>query len=311
MRVTPPPATAVGSAAWIQLLHAEVCWTLDRAGVRALIIKGPTIADWLYPREDRVSADADLLVPPTEYEAAVAALAERGFVDYADGVRDSERTPHAVTFTRTDPHVGGHQVDLHRYFPGIEADPGVAFEALWDRREAAETAGVPVWFPDLPSRLLVIVLHAARGALTGKVLEDQRRGWNTGGIDLFRQARDLGEELDALPAFRVGLESVAETGHLVEDLGLEDVPVPAAWALRSHGASGTAVHLEGALERPWRERPSFVFRWLFPSPATMRLRDASLGEGTWALTKAYSGRLADGARALPGAVRAVRAARRH
>ena len=197
-------AAPAGAAAWIQLLHAEVGWTLRNAGVNALVLKGPTIADWLYPEADRVSADADFLVAPDQFDDAVAALTSRGFVDYAEGVREPERTPHAITFTRTDPAVGGHQVDLHRYFPGIEADPARAFEVFWTRRQPATSAAVDVWFPDLPSRTLIIVLHAARGALTGKVLEDQRRAWEQGGVDLFREACDLARELDALAAFRVG-----------------------------------------------------------------------------------------------------------
>ncbi|MCZ3385793.1 MAG: nucleotidyltransferase family protein [Actinomycetia bacterium] len=307
--MTESEAVPVGPAAWIQLLHAEVCWSLREAGVRALVIKGPTIAEWLYPGEERVSADADIMVSPGQYQAAVAALVSRGFVDYAEGVHDAERTPHAVTFTRTDPQVGGHTVDLHHYFPGIEVDPGVAFESLWSGRTEAQTGGVAAWFPDLPSRLLIIVLHAARGALTPKVLEDQRRAWELCGVELFTRSRELAEELDALAAFRVGLECVEETRHLVGELGLEAVPVPAHWALWNQGASGTAVHLEEALQRPWRERPAFVGRWLFPSPATMRLRDASVGAGGLALTKAYAGRLRMGLRSLPGAVRAVRNAR--
>ena len=308
--MTESEAVPVSPVAWIQLLHAEVCWTLRKAGVRALVIKGPTIADWLYPDEARVSADADILVPPAQYDLAVETLVRRGFVDYAEGYRDSERTAHALTFTRTDPAVGGHQVDLHYFFPGIDADPGIAFESLWNRRVSALTAGVDAWHPDLPSRLLIIVLHAARGALTPKVLEDQRRAWNQEGIELFRRARALAEELDALPAFRVGLESLDETRHLVGELGLDEVEVPASWRLRNEGASGTAVHLEAALERPWRQRPAFVVSWLFPSPAVLRLRDASVGDGPWELSKAYASRLAAGGRALPGAVRAVRDARR-
>lgn len=301
----------VGASAWIQLLHAEVCWTLRQADVRPLVIKGPTIAEWLYPGEERISADADILIPPSEWARAVEALLSRGFVDYAEGVRGMEQTEHAQTLTRTDPDVGGHTVDLHRYFPGIDADAAEAFELLWGRSSAAEQAGVPVTYPDVPSRLLIVVLHAARGALTPKVLEDLRRAWRREGMGLFRSAGALASELDALPAFRVGLESVPETQHLVAELGLADVEVPPLWRLQNEMAPGTAIHLEQALERPWTERPGFVLRWLFPSPATMRLRDASVGEGPWALSRAYVSRLALGVRAVPSSVRAVRAARRN
>src|SRR4051794_40416573 len=76
------PQTPVSPIAWVELLHGEVCWTLQSAGVRPLIVKGPTIAEWLYDGEPRVSSDADIMVAPSEWTTAVEALRDRGFVDY-------------------------------------------------------------------------------------------------------------------------------------------------------------------------------------------------------------------------------------
>ena len=39
-----------------------------------------------------------------------------------------------LSLSRTDPELGLHGVDLHRYFPGIDLAPREAFEVLWERR---------------------------------------------------------------------------------------------------------------------------------------------------------------------------------
>jgi hypothetical protein len=301
---------AVSNRAWLELLHAEACWALRQANVHAMIIKGPSIAEWLYPDEPRESVDADLLIDPAHWDDALEALHQMGFEDSLERFKDGEAPEHSVTLIRTDPHVGRHSVDLHRYFPGLDADPGDSFSALLDRRVIACQAGVDVWFPDLPSRALIIALHAARDPWSLKTAEDLRRAWH----QLTRRQKDelaeLAVELSAQPALRAGLETLPETTGAVEDLGLGDIEVPAYWALRGQKASGTAIHIQQVSGLPWHRRPTAAIRWLFPSPALMRVRDPQLKEGAIPLTSAYVSRLSSGIRALPQAIRDVRRAGR-
>jgi hypothetical protein len=301
---------AVSNRAWIELLHGEVCWVLADAGADALVIKGPSIAQWLYPEGGRESVDVDLLVRPAHWDRAVAVLVARGFAETWVGRREGEVSDHSLDLQRTDPELGQHGVDLHSYFPGIDLAPSAAFELLWERRLPASQAGVDVSFPDLPSRALITALHAARDPLSPKVAEDLRRAMAALDDAQRDDLKVLAAELQARGALRAGLETQPATADLVELLGLDDAEVSTYWELRSHGAGRTAVRLDQLREMPWRHRPGQIGRWLFPSPALMRTRDQRAAEGTVGLGVAYASRLGEGLRALPSAVRDLRAARR-
>ena len=301
---------AISNRAWIELLHAEVCWALNRAGVDALVIKGPSIGEWLYPEGRPESADVDVLVRPGHCDAAVEALAGLDFADTLVGFRGEEPPDHSVTLARTDESKGHHGVDVHRYFPGIERDPEAAFDIVWSRRTAGTQADLPVWFPDEVTRALLIALHEARDPLATKTYEDLRRALAALTEPQLDDLALVADELDAQAALRAGLEAHPDTAAAVDRLGLGDVEVPLEWALLSHAADGTAWRLGRLAEMPLRQRPGQVTRWLFPSPALMRYRNPEAAEGTVALARAYAVRLGQGARRAPRAVRQWRDARR-
>ena len=301
---------AVSNAAWIELLHAEVCWHLDRADVDALVIKGPSIADWLYPDEERPSADVDLLVRPSHWRTAIDVLHKLGFADTLEDFKEWEPPHHSVTLSRTDPELGGHAVDLHRFFPGIDLEGEPAFDVLWSDRTRGTQAALPVWYPSTSARTLIIALHAARDPSSPKTGEDLRRAVRALDDDERAHLTSLARQLSAQAALRAGLESQSDTADEVSELGLSNVPVSAYWALRSRGASGTSIHLEELTTVPWSRRPITLWHWVFPSPALMRVRDPRAASGRAALAGAYARRLRSGVRALPAAVRELRAARR-
>lgn len=331
------PSAPVSNRAWIELLHAEACWALEQAGVDVLVVKGPTLMDWLYPEGGRESADVDLLVRPEHWAGAVQVLTGRGFGETYAGTREGETAEHSLDLQRHDPELGGHGVDLHRYFPGIDLDPARAFDVLWGRRERGAQAGVGVWYPDVVARALVAGLHAARDPGSAKAAEDLRRalvaldaGRAAGAAELAGhapgrlaagaalaapEARQLAELaalaalLRARVALRAGLETHAESASYVERLGLGDVEVSAYWELMSHSSGRLAARMDQWQRRPWRARPALVWRWLFPTPALMRVRDPGASRGRVGLGVAYVRRLGDGVRLVPGAVRDLRAAR--
>src|SRR5438270_41821 len=63
----------------VDAVTAEVVTALDGAGVDCLLLKGPSIAGWLYEEGARTYSDTDLLVAPDRLPAARATLAELGF----------------------------------------------------------------------------------------------------------------------------------------------------------------------------------------------------------------------------------------
>ena len=64
----------VSNRAWLELLHAEVCWALANQDIAILVIKGPATSTWLYPEGERESADVDLLLRPSQWDAARSIL---------------------------------------------------------------------------------------------------------------------------------------------------------------------------------------------------------------------------------------------
>lgn len=301
--------SSVSNRAWIELLHAETCWALERGGVDALVVKGPSLMDWLYPDGGRESADVDLLVRPEHWRRAVLLLTRVGFQSTYPGVRAGETADHSLDLQRHDPELGGHGVDLHKYFPGVGIAPSAAFDVLWGRRERATQAGVSVWYPDRAARALLTALHAARDPLSAKVAEDLRRSLAALSDAETASLAELAAELSASGVLRAGLETHPDTAGYVAALGLSSVEVPERWALVSHHAGRTAVRLHDLGRMPWRERPGQVARWLFPSPAMMRVRDPRASRGAVGLGVAYAARLGQGARTLPRAVRHLRTTR--
>jgi hypothetical protein len=300
---------SVSNKLWLELLHAEVCWSLADRGVDVLIIKGPSTGDWLYPEGDRESADVDVLLRPSQWDAAVAALMVRGFEPTYSGFRETESALHSLDLQRADPQQGRHGVDLHRYFPGIELDAEAAFDVLWADRSPAEQAGMPVWFPNIPSRALIVGLHAARQPYVEKTQKDLQLALAALSHEEIAGLAELARRLRAQGPLRAGLETRPEASHYIEELGLEDVEVPPYWRLLSQGADLLSIELERIRSLPPRQRAGAMVRWLFPSAASLRARHPEAASGHLALGRVYMQRWVSGMRRLPMALPKGRAAR--
>jgi hypothetical protein len=308
MPTTEDDPRTIGARAWLDLLHAEACWLLAEQGIKALILKGPATARWLYPGGGRQSVDVDLLVDPGRWVDAISTLTAHGFVRPA--FREGEAAPHSLELNRLDPEQGAHIVDLHRAFPGIGIEPEMAFRILWARRVPETIARVDAAFPDVTTRALIVALHAARTPGNPRTSDDLRHATDALDLPGWTDVASLAADLDALPALRAGLERDKEAAQLVAQLGLSDVEVPPEWDLRSSDADQTAVRLDELSRLPLYQRPGQVMRWAFPSPAFVRGGDPRADRGRWGLAVAYGARLVDGARRFPHAYRQYRDSRR-
>ena len=108
---------------------AQVLESFERAGVHALLLKGPSIACWLYDHAtERPYFDCDLLVEPVDYDAAEQELRSLGYVPLLDrwGL-PAWWYGHAVPWT----HPGGRaSVDLHRTLIGVGVDHATTWSVL-------------------------------------------------------------------------------------------------------------------------------------------------------------------------------------
>jgi Uncharacterised nucleotidyltransferase len=249
---------------------AEVTRALDAAAIPSIVLKGPTIARWLYGRSDpRGYSDSDLLVAPEQVAAAEAVLTDLGYARRYDieGLPDWW-LEHAHEWWRER---DGVWVDLHDALPGVGLDNGAAWSLLAERTEAFEIAGQPARALAADARALHIALHVAHhGEGWGKALRDLDRAVAAVDDDTWRAAGGLAEQLEATDAFGTGLRLSPAGAELADRLRLPaNRSVDAA--LRAGRPAPMALGFEQlAAAGGMRVRAKMVARKLVPPPGFMR-----------------------------------------
>lgn len=210
---------------------AEVMRALAAAAVPAILLKGPTLADWLYPGEARPYVDTDVLVAPADAAAAADTLSALGFTRHPRYV-----SAHAHPWQRRR---DGAEVDLHLTIWGTNRAPETLWRELQGWVTGGTISGTRVTVLSLPARALFVALHAAqhRDNLV-KPREDLRRALAVAPIALWRGAERLADRLWALGELADGLLLDPAGASVLELLPL----TRAAWAV-NHGATPLAIPL--------------------------------------------------------------------
>ena len=293
----------------IDAYTAEVVRGLDQAQVRALLLKGPSIANWLYDRgESRPYVDADLLVDPGQLEAAAAVLAGLGFERSADEtVGESFAEPHAVTWRRPRDRAA---VDLHWRLPGVSADPERAWQRLSAQAEPIRVANAELEALPEPARALHLALHAIHDGRQGvQAMADLSRGLGRLDDATWRAAAQLAEDLDAAMPFSAGLRLTAEGAVLADRLSLPS-ELSERWILWGQTPPPGALRLHELASAPGvRGKARFLAATMVPPPSYIRALYPEARGGTGALLLAYLRRSVAGIRSAPSAIRAVRGVR--
>lgn len=252
----------------VDLATAEVVSLFDAAGIRSILLKGPSFRTWLYPQGGRLYSDTDLLVAPDRAPDARAALASAGFEPVErEMVFDDPK--HALAWGRPR---DGASVDLHVTIKGTGVPPDEVWRVLAGRTERMEVRGRSVEVLDVPARLLHVVLHAAQhGESRPPTLEDLRRAAHTVEDAEWVRALELSRELGALEAFRRGLAVSADGEAVAERLGLEPWQ-PGPPTTKDVLAAGPAAPVAAGIERLARTRgvlrkAAFVFHKAFSREA--------------------------------------------
>ncbi len=301
---------ATGMRLRIDAGTAEALERFDLAGVDALLLKGPSIARWLYPNgAGRPYIDCDLLVGPADFEAAEAVLRSLGYTSLLQDLgMPSWWCEHAAVWQR---HADGLSVDLHRTLIGVRVDHETAWRVLSADTEEIEVAGRPVQTLGLPARAMHVALHAAQhGPDWPSSSADLERALAAGEDELWRRAAAVAEELHATPAFVAGLRLTAAGQRLVARLALPDVRTVEA-ELRAGSPPPLALGFEQLVRaRGTRARAEFVWRKLAPTPEFLRDSDPRARDGRLGLERAYARRMAWLARQAPEGLLAWYRARR-
>ncbi len=247
---------------------AEVVTALSEAGVRAIVLKGPSLASWLYEDGIRHYLDSDLLVDPGHVSAAEAVLESLRFEHLPLDDIPHDRPWHAHAWVRRGTGTG---VDLHRTLIGAGVAPAEVWRILSDETEPMRVGGLEVEVLNLPARGLHVALHAAAdGVRTIKPLTDLAKALERAPEDVWRGASALAARLEATQAFAAGLRLLPAGEALAARLGLPEQR-SVEIALRADAAPPLSLGFEWLSSTPglWRKL-RFLGRKLVPPPAFMR-----------------------------------------
>jgi hypothetical protein len=299
-----PALRAAARGLRVDVVTAEVVSKLREAGVHPILLKGPSIAAWLYADgTPRPYTDTDLLVSPEALQRAARVLRAGGF-------REQPGVSSYTWFRRSDRSI----VDLHDTLFGIGATKDQAWVVLSEDTETMPVGGVEMETLSLPARLFYIVLHAAQHQSDGfaRPLKDLERALHLAKEWHWQEAAALASRLQALPTFAAGLRLLPEGVSLADRMSLLDQR-PLMLSLREEGGrTSLVVTLERLARAPGMgARLRLLAQRLAPPPDYMRWRYPRLvGRGQAGLALAYLWRPISTVARLPTAIIAWRRARR-
>jgi hypothetical protein len=268
-------------------ITGEVVGALRDAGVPVILLKGPSVARWLYPAGGRSYVDSDLLVPAPASDRAEEVLRSLGFTELLAGFHPFERTrgePAAETaFIRRVERGGpGGAVDLHRNLPGLLIPAELLWQEFIRSAQIALVGGVEVCVPGRAALALHVVLHAVQHDFHGHTDEDLRRALTVMSDDDWRPVIDLADRLGVTGILACGLRHDEVGAEVADRLG-----VPRLRAAMS-APKGAASFAEFWTAPAWRAKARLIRWMLFPSPAKVRYVADPSGVHRPPLLRAYT-----------------------
>ena len=250
---------------------AEVVTAMRGAGIEAIVLKGPSIARWLYPDGGRSYADTDILVQYHDVDRAARVLRRLGFGELLAAFHQAERSADDVetTYIRHD-GAGSALVDLHHNLPELP----VPDEALWQEfsagTETIRIGGIDARCLGRTALALHVVLHAAQHGYGGHTREDLTRAIAVLSPADWRRTADLAERLGIVDIFGASLRHEGIGAGVADELGVPGREIADSPFWRSFAPRGSAALAQFRAARTVRQKARQV-RWaLLPSPAKIR-----------------------------------------
>ena len=312
----------------VDALGMEVVQALSADGVRAVLLKGPAIATWLYERGERTYGDVDLLVAPADFRRAHTVLVAQGFRASVDptvrgvqGLDPGVEPWHDVAVKAVEYHRaegGSGWVDLHQSLEW--GHPAAVWNVLSEGTDRLVLAGREVEVPSQAGRALVVALHAlqhsgqlGRAEPANRAVADLERAVQRASEPVWQRAAELAARLGLELQLLGGLRMVAGGPELAARLGLPggnqvDARIEALTAMLATPQARWFERLGQA--RGAFARVRFVGRGLFPPRESLRAADPRADRGWLGLASAHARRLARIVAPGLSALRAWRRARR-
>ena len=196
---------SVARVAYITSVAAEVAKSLEKEGIRVVLLKGLALEHQVYgARGLRQMSDADLLVSPRDVLIAREILIKAGFV--SNSLKSHLYKPIILDIGNHLPelHRGGISVDLHHRLFGREGTQMVA--AAMEKAEVISAGGQSLFVLPPLTAFLGLVSHIIKHEIKG---EFQLRLY----IDIYLLLRKYGSEIigEDLPAAAAEAGIEAET----------------------------------------------------------------------------------------------------
>lgn len=284
----------------VDAVTVEVVSSLERAGVPAVLLKGPSVARWLYDdAASRTYTDSDILVSPDRVVDAEAVLGRLGFKRaWGPLPHPGMEAPPAAPWRR-----GPFSVDLHETLPGALAQRQRVWDALSSNLDDLELTGGTVRVLNHRARLLHVALHAAHhGPRVGQPLADLGAALARIPIADWIATAELAKRVGAETALAEGLRMLPEGRRLSTDLGIARPP-SRDWQLRSFNGADLATGLDRLWEAPGTRSKALILKEeMFPSREFMRWWSPLARRSSRGLVAAYGWRLVYLAMRMPHAV---------
>jgi Uncharacterised nucleotidyltransferase len=268
---------------------AEAVVALRDAGIRAILLKGPSFDAWLYDRDEpRKYVDIDLLVAGADEQRAERVLEALGYRQRA-GREPETVVEHAKVWVRSRDAMN---VDLHRTLIGVNPKGIDPWEVLAADTDSMQVGGTAVEILSEPARAFHVALHAALPGLNSeKPLVDLSRALERLPISTWEAAAPLAERLGAEAAFATGLRLLPAGADLAAKLELgPERSVEAALLADSAPYSAWTVDRLVKTRGLWAKLRILLPR-LLPKPEFMRVWYPVARRGLAGLTLAYLRRL--------------------
>jgi hypothetical protein len=288
---------------------------MQDVGIPTILLKGPSIARWLYPSGGRAYVDTDLLVPAYELSSAEAVLRSLGFIELLEGFHPFERGAEPVVETafarRPEPGRGpGGIVDLHRNLPILPTPDEVLWEAFSVGTETVPIGDVEVRVLGRTALALHVVVHAVQHRFQLHTNEDLRRAITVMSLADWRPVADLAERLGITAILGIGLRHHAVGAEIADGLGLPCLSLADSriWMLAAPRGSVSVTEFWSA---PTLRTKVQRIRWtLLPSRAKIRYVSRLPNAHGHTLLLAYARWWRDLVPAIVAAVRFVRGRQR-
>jgi hypothetical protein len=185
-------------AARIRLAHAVVQRLATDAGVDLLHVKGAAASPEWYPPHG--GSDVDVVVRPSHVPALSRRLEASGWRHTGD-FEDSSAWAHAATWWHDD----WGCLDLHRAWPGLDADPETAYDALARDHRWTVIAHHDCPTPRLAAEVLLLALHEGRSGPWRDSTRHLRATWAAAPRAFRDEVEALARELGAEVGMAAGL----------------------------------------------------------------------------------------------------------